>query len=176
MLYTYVEIYSIIYDYLYIQILIELVFNVKQIDMKMNSLLIGLTMILFAGCSTDEDIHPQTNENDIIVTDSEERVLEAILAYQKGANSKNIDTYMSAFADEITILDVTREINGKDNVRTWAINEVIPHGETFKHRRILEQSEGYAKTEVNWLSWVVHYYYWWDKENKITRMSLQYAN
>ena len=36
-------------------------------------------------------------------------------------------------------------------------------------------SEGYSKTEVNWLNWVVHDSCWWDKSGKITRMSLQYA-
>lgn len=55
------------------------------------------------------------------------------------------------------------------------MREVIPNGDTFRHRDIFEQSEGYAKTEVNWLSWVVHYSYWWDAEGKIAKMSLQYA-
>ena len=31
----------------------------------------------------------------------------------------------------------------------------------------------YAKTEVNWLSWVVHYHYGWREDGKIRRMSLQ---
>ena len=53
---------------------------------------------------------------------------------------------------------------------------VISNGETFRHRKILKQKPEYAKTEVNWLSWVVHYTYWWDDDGKITRMSLQYAN
>ncbi|MBF2759352.1 MAG: hypothetical protein ISN28_03660, partial [Ectothiorhodospiraceae bacterium AqS1] len=66
--------------------------------------------------------------------------------------------------------------NGHEAIRAWAVREVIGSGQTFRHRKILESSEGYAKTEVNWLTWVVHYSYWWDEDGKITRMSLQYAD
>ncbi|NOU58307.1 hypothetical protein [Marinifilum caeruleilacunae] len=141
--------------------------------MRTNYLWILLAILFMACSSTDEEIENTDNPNS---NTEETDIPVAILAYQTGANSEDIDTYMDAFADSISILDVNREISGRDNVRTWALNEVIPNGETFQHRRILEQSDGYAKTEVNWLSWVVHYYYWWDENNKITRMSLQYAN
>ncbi|KXX70909.1 nuclear transport factor 2 family protein [Flammeovirga sp. SJP92] len=107
---------------------------------------------------------------------TDEDIPAAILAYQTGANSEDIDTYMEAFADDISILDVSREISGKENVRAWALREVISSGDTFRYRRTLESSEGYAKAEVNWLTWVVHYHFWWDENDKITRMSLQYAD
>lgn len=144
----------------------------------MKSYLWILLAVLFMSCSGDNDELIPEEETEIETTEEneEENIPTAILAYQTGANSKNINTYMAAFGDEITILDVSREISGRDNVRAWALREVIPSGQTFKHRRILEQSEGYAKTEVNWLSWVAHYHYWWDEDGKITRMSLQYAN
>lgn len=29
---------------------------------------------------------------------------------------------------------------------------------------------GYAKTEVKWLSWVVHHSYWWNADGKIIKM------
>ncbi|WP_430817425.1 hypothetical protein [Carboxylicivirga sp. RSCT41] len=134
-----------------------------------------LTALLFMSCSADDNVLIPAEEAEIN-RDAEGDIPAPILAYQTGANSKDIDTYMDAFADTITIIDVSREITGRENVRAWALREVIPSGETFKHRAILEESEGYAKTEVNWLSWVVHYHYWWDGNNKITRMSLQYAN
>lgn len=134
-------------------------------------LLITITQAL--ACDKDKT----TQNNSIEDVGSEEnQIPQAILAYQTGANSENIDTYMQAFGSEISIVDVNRTIEGRDNVQTWALNEVIPNGSTFKHRKILEQSNGYAKTEVNWITWVVHYSYWWDQDNKITRMSLQYAN
>ena len=105
-----------------------------------------------------------------------EELPDAIACYQIGANAKEIDAYMSCFTDDAVIIDVAREIRGRSNIRVWAEREVIGSGDSFKHRKILESSNGYAKTEVNWLRWVVHYYYWWDSQGKITKMSLQYAN
>lgn len=101
---------------------------------------------------------------------------QAIDCYQSGVNAKDIDAYMACFTEEAEMIDVSRVFNGQDAIRAWAEREVIPSGDTFRHREILEQAEGYAKTEVNWLSWVVHYSYWWDGEGQITKMSLQYAN
>ena len=83
---------------------------------------------------------------------------------------------MSCFADNAVMIDVTRTINGNDAIQTWAEREVISKGDQFKHRKILELKTGYAKTEVQWMSCVVHYYYWRDENSKITKMSLQYAN
>ncbi|MCT4613760.1 MAG: hypothetical protein N4A49_02665 [Marinifilaceae bacterium] len=100
----------------------------------------------------------------------------AIKAYQVGANSENIEWYLHAFTDDAVMVDVSREFKGKEAIRTWANREVIPSGQSFQHVSILEQSQGYAKTLVNWLSWQAHYYYWWNEQGKITKMSLQYAN
>ena len=58
------------------------------------------------------------------------------------------------------MIDVTRTITGHDAIKSWAQREVIGSGDSFKHRKILESRAGYAKTEVKWLSWVVHYSYW----------------
>lgn len=99
----------------------------------------------------------------------------AIQCYQTSTNAEDIDAYMSCFTEDAEIIDVSRTFSGAEAIRPWAMREVIPNGDTFRHREILEQSDGYAKTEVNWLSWVVHYSYWWDAEGKITKMSLQYA-
>lgn len=100
----------------------------------------------------------------------------AIDCYQTATNGKDIDAYMACFTDEAVMIDVSRTFEGQDAIRTWAEREVIGGGESFKHRKILEADEGFAKTEVNWLSWVVHYSYWWDADGKITKMSLQYAD
>lgn len=100
----------------------------------------------------------------------------AIACYQSATNTGDIDSYLACFAADAKMIDVSREFVGHDAIRAWAIREVIPNGETFSHREFLEVGEGYAKTEVNWMRWVVHYSYWWDAENKITQMSLQYAN
>ncbi len=100
----------------------------------------------------------------------------AIACYQSSANAKDIDAYMACFTQDAEMIDVSRTFTGQEAIRAWADREVIPGGDSFRHRKILEQSDGYAKTEVNWLSWVVHYSYWWNADGKIAKMSLQYAN
>ncbi len=99
----------------------------------------------------------------------------AIDCYRAATNGRDIDAYMDCFADDALMIDVSRDFQGRERIRAWALREVIPHGDSFAHRKILEGEDGYAKTEVKWLSWVVHYSYWWDEDGKITKMSLQYA-
>ena len=105
-----------------------------------------------------------------------EKLPVAITCYQSATNAKNIDAYMGCFAQDAEMIDVTRTFTGQDAIRKWAVREVMPGGQTFNHRKILDAANGYAKTEVNWLSWVVHYSYWWNGKGKITKMSLQYAD
>ena len=100
----------------------------------------------------------------------------AIECYRDSTNAKDIDAYMSCFTADAEMIDVSRTFAGQDAIRAWALREVIPNGDRFVHREILETSDGYAKTEIGWMSWIAHYYYWWDSDGKITRMSLQYAN
>lgn len=101
---------------------------------------------------------------------------KAIECYRTATNSKDIEAYMACFTEDAVMIDVGRTFVGHDAIRPWALREVIGHGETFAHRKILDAAPGYAKTEVNWLSWVVHYSYWWDHDGRITKMSLQYAD
>ena len=99
-----------------------------------------------------------------------------INCYQSSTNAEDIDAYMACFSEAPEMIDVSRTFTGQEAIRAWALREVIPNGDTFQHRTFIEQSKGYAKTEVQWLSWTVHYSYWWDESGKITRMSLQYAD
>ena len=101
---------------------------------------------------------------------------KAIDCYQTATNSRDIDQYMACFTDDAVMIDVGRTFTGHGEIRPWAEREVMGQGDSFRHRSILESGDGYAKTEVQWLSWVVHYYYWWNADGKITKMSLQYAN
>ena len=100
----------------------------------------------------------------------------AISCYQDRTNTKDIDACMACFVPDAEMVDVNRTINGAEAIRAWAEREVIPKGDTFRHRRILESDNNFARAEVNWLTWVVHYSCWWDDSGKITRMSLQYAD
>jgi len=107
---------------------------------------------------------------------AEDDLPAAIACYQAAANAKDIDAYINCFTPDAEMLDVSRVFNGADAIRAWALREVIPSGDSFSHRRILDSAPGYAKTEVQWLSWVAHYHYWWNTAGKITKMSLQYAD
>ncbi|MBF2759356.1 MAG: nuclear transport factor 2 family protein [Ectothiorhodospiraceae bacterium AqS1] len=107
---------------------------------------------------------------------AEDDLPTAIACYQESANAKDIEAYMACFKEDAEMIDVSRTFNGHEAIRAWAVREVIGSGQTFRHRKILDASQGYAKTEVKWLTWIVHYSYWWDEDGKITRMSLQYAD
>ena len=111
-----------------------------------------------------------------VSTTTSANIPEAIQCYEKATNSENIENYMSCFVADATIIDVGRKIEGYSDIKRWALREVISYGKSFEHRKVLEQKKGYAKTEVKWRSWVVHYYYWWDKNDKLVKMDLQYAN
>ena len=99
-----------------------------------------------------------------------------ISCYQDVTYAKDIDACTSCFTADAELIDVSRTFVGQGANRAWALREVISNGETFRHREILEQGPGFAKTEVNWLNWVVHCTHWWDVDGRITRMSLQCAN
>lgn len=100
----------------------------------------------------------------------------AIDCYQNATTAQDIDAYMACFTEDAVMVDVSRTFTGQAAIRAWAEREVIPGGDGFRHRAILDADHGYAKTEVNWSAWVVHYSDWWNADGKITRMSLQYAN
>ncbi|MDG3086399.1 nuclear transport factor 2 family protein [Vibrio hannami] len=100
----------------------------------------------------------------------------AIDCYQSSTQARDIDAYMACFTDDAVMVDVSRTFEGQSAIRRWALNEVIPSGDSFSHKDILETSPGYAKTLVKWSAWNAHYHYWWNDGGKITRMSLQYAD
>jgi hypothetical protein len=99
-----------------------------------------------------------------------------VACYQSSARAKSIDDYISCFDERAVIIDVGRTITGRDAIRRWASQEVIPQGDTFKTLEILDKGTGYYKTLVNWLSFKAHYYYWFTEVGKITKMSLQYTD
>lgn len=101
---------------------------------------------------------------------------QAIDCYQHSTQSKNIDAYMACFTRDAEMIDVSRTFIGQQAIRNWAEREVMPSGNSFSHQKILESEPGYAKTLVKWSAWQAHYYYWWNEQGKITKMSLQYAD
>ena len=96
--------------------------------------------------------------------------------YQQNTQAEDIEGYMSCFTDDAVMIDVGRTITGKKAIRSWAQREVIPNGDTFEVKQVLDFSPGYYKTSVQWMSWVVHYHFWYDERGRIRKMSLQYSD
>ena len=69
----------------------------------------------------------------------------AIACYQDSTDAKDIGAYMACFTEDAQIIEVSRTFSGQDAIQAWAEREVIPGGDTFRHREILEHSDGYAK-------------------------------
>jgi hypothetical protein len=99
-----------------------------------------------------------------------------LACYKKYTQARDIDGYISCFDKEAVMIDVSKTFTGKEEVRRWASREVIPNSNTFDFIEILDEVPGYFKTYVNWMSWKVHYHYWYNENGKITKMSLQYSN
>lgn len=100
---------------------------------------------------------------------------EPFMAYQIAANSESINDYMNLFSRDMVMIDVGRRFDSPEDIRRWALAEVIPHGDTFRYIRTMASARGYYKTWVRWLSWEALYYFWTDDSGKIRKMSLQYA-
>jgi hypothetical protein len=99
---------------------------------------------------------------------------EPFLAYQKATNSRSIENYMELFSPDMVMIDVGRSFDSPEEIRRWAMREVIPQGETFRYLRTLTSREHYWMTRVRWLSFEALYYFWTNEANRIRKMSLQY--
>ncbi|GAA1578585.1 hypothetical protein GCM10009678_71600 [Actinomadura kijaniata] len=98
-------------------------------------------------------------------------------AYVQAVNGGNLDALVAAFAPDAVIIDVSREIRGRDAIRTWADREVI--GGRLTVNRIVENRGGYQKLLVHWApggsgGWAAHYAFTVNGSG-ITRADLQYA-
>lgn len=62
------------------------------------------------------------------------------------------------------MVDVCLTFRVHKAIRIWVLREVP------------ESNDCYARTEVNWASWVAHCCYWWNASGKITKMSLHHAD
>jgi hypothetical protein len=100
---------------------------------------------------------------------------EPYRAYQIAANSESIGDYMNLFSRDMLMIDVGRRFEGTEAVRSWALAEVIPHGDSFRYLKTLASGKSYSKTLVRWLNFEALYYFWTDDSGKIRKMSLQYT-
>ncbi len=91
--------------------------------------------------------------------------------------TKNLEKFAACFETNAVILDVTREIRGRDAIQTWAKNEVI--GGKYSILEVKEIKDGasillrFAPNGVG-DGFRARYIVTW-KNNKIIKMDLQYA-
>jgi hypothetical protein len=71
---------------------------------------------------------------------------------------------MSCFVDDAVMIDVGGTFKGKKAIRNWTLRDVIPNGDTFEVKQILDSGPGYYKNSVQRMSWVVHYHFWYNEQ------------
>lgn len=92
-------------------------------------------------------------------------------------NAKNLAAVANAFAPDGRVVDVSRTIEGRQAIQTWAGNEVI--GGTLRVIEVVEQRANGQKLLVHWApagsdGWRAHYDITVENE-LIVRADLQYA-
>jgi ketosteroid isomerase-like protein len=96
--------------------------------------------------------------------------------YVDAVNAKDLDALAESFAEDGLVIDVSREIRGRDAIRGWADAEVI--GGSL---RVLEVTpmEGGQDLLVHWApkgsdGWRAHYRFTY-ADDRIVKADLQYA-
>jgi hypothetical protein len=103
-----------------------------------------------------------------------QEIPEAVRAYDRATQARNIEAYMALFTADMVMIDVGRVFDTLPSIRQWALAEVIPQGPSFHPLEIQAQTQDYYKAKVRWMSWEVLYYFWTADSGKIRKMSLQY--
>jgi hypothetical protein len=144
-----------------------------------NTILIVVALTTFCSCSknTDELTGSTKNTNNGSNSELLSQVPQAARNYINGVNNNNLDSVTNSFASNGVVVDVTRRIEGRAAIRTWANNEVMGgsvrvieiHQETISRVRLLVH---WAPRGSNgWRAWYTFEY----ANGLITLANLQYA-
>jgi hypothetical protein len=144
-----------------------------------NTILIVVALTTFCSCSknTDELTGSTKNTNNGSNSELLSQVPQAARNYINGVNNNNLDSVTNSFASNGVVVDVTRRIEGRAAIRTWANNEVMGgsvrvieiHQETISRVRLLVH---WAPLGSNgWRAWYTFEY----ANGLITLANLQYA-
>lgn len=100
-----------------------------------------------------------------------------VRCYVDAVNALALDTLVGCFAPDGLVVDVRRQIAGREAIRTWANNEAI--GGSLEVLAVDAQREGHVRLLVHWApsgsqGWRA--FYTFDYANgQVTRADLQYA-
>ena len=97
--------------------------------------------------------------------------------YVDAVNAQALDTLVGCFAPDGLVVDVRRQIAGREAIRAWADNEVI--GGSLEVIAADQQREGHVRLLVHWApagsqGWRA-FYTFDDANGQILRADLQYA-
>jgi hypothetical protein len=145
----------------------------------LNTILIIVALTTFCSCSknTDEITASANNNSSGSNTALLSQVHQAARNYINGVNNNNLDCVTNSFASNGVVVDVTRRIEGRAAIHTWANNEVMGgslrvieiHQETSSRVRLLVH---WAPRGSNgWRAWYTFEY----ANGFITLADLQYA-
>jgi hypothetical protein len=104
-------------------------------------------------------------------------VAPAAQAYVDAVGRQDLDGLVSAFAADGVVVDVSRRIEGRDAIRTWADREVI--GGSLRVDGVTEVEPGVQRLRVHWApggsgGWAADYTFTVDGDG-IAEADLQYA-
>ena len=99
-------------------------------------------------------------------------------AYVKAVAEKNLDALLACFHSNAVIIEVNRRIEGIDEIRRWAENEVI--GGNLEVLKSTKREEGVTMlvkfTPEGWPNGFRAYYRFDFENKKIIKADLQYAD
>jgi hypothetical protein len=104
-------------------------------------------------------------------------VAPAARAYVDAVGRQDLDGLVAAFAEDGVVVDVSRRIEGRDAIRTWADREVI--GGSLRVDGVTELEPGVQRLRVHWApggsgGWAADYTFTVSGAG-ITEADLQYA-
>ncbi len=108
---------------------------------------------------------------------SQSRLPVAAACYFDTIAAKNLGKFAACFDTNAVIIDVTREIRGRDAIKTWAKNEVVGGRYTILEvKEIKNEASILLRFSPNGVGegFRARYVVTW-KNNKIIKMDLQYA-
>ena len=105
------------------------------------------------------------------------RVAPAVMSYVDAVNARSLDALVQAFTADAVITDVTRQIAGQDDIRSWADREVI--GGSLQVLEVVEDRPDGQLLLVQWApsgsdGWRAHYDFT-VSDGRLSAADLQYA-
>jgi ketosteroid isomerase-like protein len=132
---------------------------------------VGVTAV-----AATNDTQPSTGQTAATPT-AHARVAPAVRSYVDAVNVQSLDALVQAFTADAVITDVTRQIAGQDDIRSWADREVI--GGSLQVLEVVEDRPDGQLLLVHWAptgsdGWRAHYDFTMS-DGRLSAADLQYA-